>query len=421
MKENLKDVSFDKASELLGTMIPRMGTETVPLSEALGRFVARSIKADRDRPERNVGAMDGFAFASERFASRQTGESLPFRLVGEAFPETERVAFLKPSHCLYVATGAPMPEGADRLAVVESVEVKGDEVWIPDPGKKKTHVREKGSQVKNGERIVEKGKCLDPVDLSALEGLGRRKLEVFRKPRVAIFTTGSEIADPRRKASRGKIFNSNASLLANLLNKPWIELADTAHFDECPFALAERLRSLEGKIDVAITTGGVSKGKKDRVKESFGMAGYRFAFEGILAKPGKPFSAGFADSGRARIPSLALPGNPFAVFALCVVWVEPFLKACGSGRGFLFPGETGWETSRPVQAEATYHRLLPAKVESRFPPRIRLLPGGSGELYSCLKADGLASIPPVSSMSSSNDARSPVSFIPFASLFPRSG
>ncbi len=291
-------ISFDEALALVGEAAKPLGSEIVPLAEAHGQVLAAPVVAGVDSPPRDVSAMDGYAVREADLPGR-----LP--VAGTAWPG-DRVLRLEPGSCIRIFTGGPVPEGADRVVIQEEVTRDGDVASFAVPGGGR-HVRKCGADFSRGAVLLPAGRRLDPRALVAAAGADLGEVEVWRKPRLAIFSTGDELAEPGRARDRpGAIPESLLVGVGGLgLEAGGMIVMARRLRDNLP-ELVQMARWALERADLLIVTGGASVGEKDFAKAMFEPAGLELIFSKVAIKPGKPVWLGRA-GGRLV---MGLPGNP---------------------------------------------------------------------------------------------------------------
>lgn len=305
-----------------------LGTEAVALADGLGRTLAHDAIAKLDVPPFDNSAMDGFAVRGEDFRGEGPWEFAVVEDVGAGVVGQERSlgdAELREGSLPIAArimTGAPVPKWADAVVKVEDTDAPRGasamprRVRIDARPKPQANVRFAGEDLTAGTRAIEAGTVLGPRALSALASIGYGEVEVRRKPRVAVLSTGAELTAPGKEPGPGMIPDSNSTLLATLVREAGGEptvvrtVADTAE---------EFGAALPVDVDLIVTSGGVSMGAFDPVKE-YGLA-HDWTFEKVTMQPGKPQGHGLAGD----IPVIAVPGNPVSVAVSFRLFVRPFL------------------------------------------------------------------------------------------------
>jgi molybdopterin molybdotransferase len=311
-------------AEALTSMLPAfspLGEEEVHLTESSGRYVSRNVMARFDAPPFDNSAMDGYAVHAADVAS--AGPDTPVRLpvrcesrAGGPVPEP-----LESGTACRIFTGAPMPPGADAVVIQEDTDRHSDEVAIREASAMGKHVRAKGSDVASGALLLRAGDRMWPGEIGLLASQNVDRVHVFRRPRVAVLSTGDELRELGDDLDPGMIVNSNAYVLPEMVRALG---ADPVVLPAAPDALAGLEASLRTALeaDVVITTGGVSVGEYDFVNEAFENAGIEQVFWKVRMKPGKPVS--FARyQGK---PVVGLPGNPISAMIGFEVLVAPCIR-----------------------------------------------------------------------------------------------
>ncbi len=315
-------IAFEEAAAIVRTVAERrrVSTESLGLSRAHGRVLARDIAAGIDQPGFDNSAMDGFAV---RHADLSAEGATTLRLVGEQFAGRALHLVVEPGTCVRITTGASMPEGADTVVIKENTRIDGDHVDILSPAKHGQHVRRAGEDVRVGDGLLAAGQVLTPSRIALAAGQGMDRLEVARRPTVAVFTTGDELVEPGLSLQPGQLYNSNRELLMGLLRADGFEPVAWPTLPDDPNAVENALRHAGHAFDVVITCGGVSAGEKDHLPSLFQRVG-DIHFWKVRMKPGMPVlfagsrQAHADDDGRGGLGDalfLCLPGNPVSVLA----------------------------------------------------------------------------------------------------------
>lgn len=305
-------IGFDDARRLIDEVAARrcMPAERVSLAKAHGRVLAQSLTAMLPQPGFDNSAMDGFAL---RHADFDAEHETVLTLVGEQFAGRVQDLTVGAGECVRITTGAPLPAGADCVVMKENARVDGDSVRVlqnPRPGQ---HVRRAGEDVQTGDALLAVGQMLTPSRIALAAGQGMDRLEVARRPTVAVFTSGDELVEPGLPLRPGELYNSNRELLMGLLRADGYEPVAWPNLIDDPAAIDAGLRHAGHAFDVVITCGGVSAGEKDHIPELLKAEG-SVHFWKVRMKPGMPVL--FADGGRlGDALFLCLPGNPVSVLA----------------------------------------------------------------------------------------------------------
>ena len=302
-------IAFDDARRILDDVAARrrLPVEHVTLARAHGRVLAQPLAAMLPQPGFDNSAMDGFAV---RHADLDSDGETSLALVGEQFAGRTVDLTVGANECVRITTGAPMPAGADTIVIKENTRLEGDRVRVLQTPKAGQHVRRAGEDVRIGDALLAAGQVLTPSRIALAAGQGVDRLEVVRRPTVAIFTTGDELVEPGLPLRPGELYNSNRELLMGLLRADGYEPVAWPNLTDNPAAIDAGLRHAGHAFDVVITCGGVSAGEKDHIPALLQAEG-DVHFWKVRMKPGMPVLAGQLD----RAQFLGLPGNPVSVLA----------------------------------------------------------------------------------------------------------
>ncbi|HEU4922613.1 MAG TPA: gephyrin-like molybdotransferase Glp [Burkholderiales bacterium] len=306
----------DKACEAIRSCLsPITQTERVSARDALGRVLAEDIVPQINVPAHDNSAMDGYAV---RFSDLEKRTSL--KEIGTALAGKPYAGKLGAGECVRIMTGAVMPAGADTIVIQEVVKKEGDRITIPPGQKKAQNVRYAGEDLKIGTPVLRAGKLLTPADIGLIASLGIGEAKVKRKLRVAFFATGDELASIGKPLKEGEIYDSNRYTLHGMLSRLGVELIDMGVVRDAPDLLERAFRQASGKADAVITTGGVSVGEADFVRQLMNRLG-EVLFWKIAMRPGRPMA--FGKIGNAFL--FGLPGNPVAVMVTFYQFVRDAL------------------------------------------------------------------------------------------------
>ncbi|MCW2575809.1 MAG: moaE [Modestobacter sp.] len=313
--------TVEEHQAVVAGLLPALPVEDVLLTDAAGRVVARDLPALVSLPGFTNSAMDGYA---ARYAEvRTASEAAPVRLPVAADIPAGRtdVPPLQPGTVHRIMTGAPLPEGSDVVIPVERTDAATDVVTItgsPDAG---THLRHAGEDIRAGDLALPAGTALGAAQLGLAAAVGYASVPVRRRPRVLVLSTGSELVEPGRPLQPGQIYESNSVLLAAAVTEAGGE-ARTLHF--VPDDVEEFLATVRAELapaDQLVTSGGVSAGAYEVVKDAFRELG-TVEFTKVAMQPGGPQGAGTVDG----VPVITLPGNPVSSFVSFEVFVRPALR-----------------------------------------------------------------------------------------------
>ena len=319
-------LSVDEAiDELLKEAVVQTKTEQISLVNGLSRVLAESIKSAVDVPPADNSAMDGYAvYAEENMTSSLTVSQ---RIVAGSSPKP-----LSKGTAARIFTGAEIPKGANAVVMQENCEVQEDSVYITKLPVEAENVRPQGQDIEKGAEVISIGARLRAQDLGLIASVGVGKIKVFQKLKVAILSTGDELAEPGDKLKPGQIYNSNRTTMATLCSGLGLEVIDCGKIKDSLLATKEALSTAAEEADVVLTSGGVSVGEEDYIKAAIEQMGVLDLWK-VAIKPGKPLAFGHVNG----TPIIGLPGNPASVFVTFLILVRPYLlKSQGAQR--IMPG-----------------------------------------------------------------------------------
>jgi molybdopterin molybdotransferase len=308
----------DARARILSEVTPVRETETPGIRDALGRVLAQDVLSPIDVPAYRNSAVDGYALAGDELPT--TGEKT-FRIVGTAWAGRPFNGPVASGECVRIMTGAPMPAGTDTAVMQEHVRAHDDRVAIDDRHKPNQNVRNAGEDLTKGNVALCAGKRLLPAELGLLASLGIGTVPVFRKLRVAFFSTGDELRPVGEPLGDGEIYDSNRYTLFGMLTRLGVEVLDMGVVRDDRDAVRAAFMHAAASADAVITTGGVSVGEADYVKEILQALG-QVSFWQIAMRPGRPLA--FGHIGETAF--FGLPGNPVAVMVTFYQFVQPALQ-----------------------------------------------------------------------------------------------
>ena len=318
-------ILVNEAQKIILEKLQPLEPEKIPLLNAVGAVLQEDIYAKRDNPPADNSAMDGYALRFEDIASLDQ-KNPPSLKVVEDIPAGQ-----KPSKSIHtgeasrIMTGALVPDGADTVVMVEDTEKKNGSVLILKPQKKGSHVRKQGEDFNKGALLLSKGNLVTSSNIPIIATAGCAKLSVNRRPVVAILSTGDELVDLDAKAEDHQIINSNTYLLASQVLESGAQPMVLGIVRDRKDDIKEKLKSAD-KADIIITSGGVSVGDYDFVKDAIQDLGSEIVFWKIAMKPGKPLTFSMLN----KRPLFGLPGNPVSSFVSFEQFVRPtILKMSG--------------------------------------------------------------------------------------------
>jgi molybdopterin molybdotransferase len=380
-------LSVDEAVGIITARVKAVGgTQAVPLVEADGRILAKDLAAPLPLPPFTNSAVDGYAVGSGELPK---GEE-------RAFPVSARVQAgssgeaARPGHAVRIFTGAPMPDGTDTVFMQEDVRIDdAGRVVLPAGLRPGANVRPAGEDIPQGHITLRSGQRLRPQDIALAAAFGLTQLDVVRRLRIAVFSTGNELASPGTTRAASQLFDSNRYMLMAMLRRLGCEVSDLGILRDEPASLANALKQAAAQHDLILTTGGVSTGEEDHVKAGVEGAGSLVLWR-MAIKPGRPVAMGVIGG----TPLIGLPGNPVASFVTFVHVVRPTVLALlGAAPAPLVP--------LPVRAAFSYKKKLGRREYVRATLRkagdgsleaIKFPREGAGLLSSLVETDGLVEL-----------------------------
>ena len=390
-REDESLISVEDAQQRVIEIVEPLPTERVSLLEALGRVLAEDVHAPHDVPQQDNSAMDGYAVIAADVQNATADAPARLRVVGDIPAGHVAERALLPGTAVRIMTGAPIPAGADAVVQVELTDGGDAEVRIHKPVVAGANIRRRAEDISRGGLLVAEGTPLHPAELGVLASAQRGDVLVRRIPRVAIVSTGNELVDPDETLTPGKVVNSNSYSLAALAMVSGAKVKRVVRVRD---TLDETVKALEGALDcdVIISSGGVSVGAYDFVKEALEKLGAETHFWRVAMKPGKPV---VLSTLRNRL-FFGLPGNPVSCMVAFHLFVAPSLrKAAGQNRN-LFPPMVKSRLAEPLRSRSERRNYLRVRVVAShgelvaYPMRSQ----GSGVSTSMLEANGLAVVDP---------------------------
>ncbi|MDI1309833.1 MAG: molybdopterin molybdotransferase MoeA [Methylotenera sp.] len=301
-------------------LTPITTTEVLPIRESLGRVIAADILSPANVPNYDNSAMDGYAFNSA-----DINKSTELKVIGSAFAGKAFVGGIQAGECVRIMTGGMMPKGADTVIVQERVTVNGDLIQFSEAPKPKANVRYAGEDLQLGKTVLPVGHMIRAADLGLIASLGIGEVSVYRKLKVAFFSTGDELASIGKPLQEGQVYDSNRYTLYGMLSRLGAEIIDMGAIADDPELLEKTLLNAAMQVDVVITSGGVSVGEADYMKQLLAKHG-EVMFWKVAMKPGRPLAYGKIQSSKDKHANyFGLPGNPVAVMVTFYQFVREAL------------------------------------------------------------------------------------------------
>jgi molybdopterin molybdotransferase len=305
------NISVDDARRAIGAALkPIAGHETVPLSQAAGRVLADDLISPIDVPAHDNSAMDGYAFAG---TDLQSAAATVLHCTGTVLAGSPHTGAVQVGQCVRIMTGAVMPPGLDTVVPLELCRAEADQVTVqPGVVKPGENRRKRGEDLTQGKPALPAGRVLRPADVGLIASLGFDRVQVRRKLRVALFSTGDEVIAPGEPLPPGCIYDSNRFALSAALSRLNMEVIDLGLVRDDPQALQHTLTRAMAQADVVLTSGGVSAGDADFTRDLLAQMG-EVSFWKVAMRPGRPFAFGSLQGPGGQSSWLfGLPGNPVA-------------------------------------------------------------------------------------------------------------
>jgi molybdopterin molybdotransferase len=382
--EATRMLTYEEARRRILDRVSPLGVERIPLDAAAGRSLAGEVRAPVDHPPWDNSAMDGYAVRS----SDCPGEAV-LAIAGYQTAGGPGASAVHKGAAVRIMTGSPIPGGCDAVVPFEEAEERDGSVRIPAPVRPRQHIRFRGEDIRAGAQVIPEGTALRPPQISLLASFGRAMVPVYRKPRVAVLSTGDELVELGEPPGHGKIVNSNSHALAAAIAE--------AGGDPLLLGIARDEREdLRAKLsaglaaDVLVTSAGVSAGDRDLVRDVLSELGVENIFWKVLIKPGGPTAFGLAGA----IPVFSLPGNPVSSLITFEVFVRPALrKMAGSPHPVKPPVKAA--LAEPVTKKPGKTQFLRVMIESGEEGYLARTAGdqNTGILRTLVLADGIAILP----------------------------
>lgn len=314
------DVALGK---ILNSIEPLQETQQLPIRDCIDRILAEDVKSTMDVPTHTNSAMDGYAVRGEDLPREGIKE---LKVIGTIFAGDPLAEAIVEGTCARIMTGGVIPEGSDTVVIQEHTERDGDIISVGTDTKTGDNVRQAGEDIRKGEVILNKGTRITPADIGLIASLGIGEINVIRKPKVSFFSTGDELQSIGEKLEQGHVYDSNRYTLHGMLSRIGVDIVDMGVIRDDKEALENAFTEAASGSDAVITSGGVSVGEADYIKEILGKLG-QVDFWKVAIKPGRPLSFGQLNNALF----FGLPGNPVSVMVTFYQFVQPAIyKLMGS-------------------------------------------------------------------------------------------
>ena len=387
------------------------GAEDISIQDSYNRVLAEDVISTRDVPPHNNSAVDGYLVY---FSDLNPEKSTKLPITGRVAAGHVLRKKVKKGEAVKIFTGARIPDGSegqpDTIFMEEDCEVKGNLVTVPPGLKKGSNKRQKGEDIEKGKVILRKGRQLRPQEVGLIASMGKSKVRVFERLKVGVFSTGDEVRNPSSSVPDGCIFDSNRFAIIGLLKKLGCRVSDIGILPDKQEIIAEALVDAARSNNLIITSGGVSAGEEDHVREAVNLNGsihfWRFAI-----KPGRPIALGQV----GQTAFIGLPGNPVAAMITFMIFARPVVKLL-SGildiRAHKFPVKANFNYSKKIGRLEWVRSNLKVNNEGTVVAE-RFANSGSGILTSMTDSDGLVEIGENIKLVNKGDF---VNFIPFSEI-----
>jgi molybdopterin molybdotransferase len=382
--------TMGEAFDILFSNVPELDKQKVEIENALHRVLAADTLSEIDVPHFVKAAMDGYAVSAEDTFGASDSKPLALDVVGSVMPGENSKRPLTRGECIEIGTGAPLPEGADAVVMVEYTEPNTGGVSIRKSVAPRENVIEIGSDLQKGSPVLRPGTVLEPRHLGVLAAAGISTVEVLARPRVALFSTGPEIASPGRELKQGQIYDVNSHTLHGALTTDGCDVVDLGVVPDVADALEAAITRGLDEADFVLLSGGSSLGGGDLVGEIIEKVG-RLLLHGVAVKPGKPLVVGLARSpsqskGKEKLV-IGLPGYPMSALSDYYIFVQALLrKAMGLSAS---PRFIEAALGRKHPSTVGRYEFLPVRLEGdEAIPIVK----GSSAISALAEADGFIEI-----------------------------
>ena len=373
---------------ILKNIQPSNKKTKILLNKANQRFNYNTLKSNLNLPETLNSAVDGYGISYKSFLKNP---KIKFKVAALAKAGKPYPKKIMAQEAVEIYTGSILPKGVDSVVMFENCERTGSKLLIKEAIRKYQNVRPIGENIKKGEIIIKKGDILNPSYIGQLAASGNNEIEVFKKLKVAIISTGNEIVNlTGQKKSYGQIYDSNRPMLRSIFNENYIEILDMGIVKDTKNALVNKYLECLSKCDVVISSGGASEGIEDHTQSALKHIGAESLVWQLAIKPGKPMGVSIL----SKKLIFCLPGNPVAAFVCSKFLIKPALVKMAGGNNFtpfFLKITSGFEHTKKIGRT----EFLRARINNSGCQSVILLNGreGSGVISSLTGADGLVEIP----------------------------
>lgn len=387
-------MTFDEAKNTINSQFKQvtLGEEETVLLEAYNRVLKENVTSTLDIPPFNRSTVDGYAVKSEDTFGADENQPVTLKVSGVVNVGEQPKVVLAKGEAAEIVTGAPIPEGADAVVMVEDTERVNGDLQVFSAVTKNENVMKKGSDIKNGETVLKAGQVLGSSEIGVLAALGKTKAKVYKPPMIAVLSTGGEVTEPGKVLPPGKIYDINAYSLSTAVIESGGKPVYFGVVPDDKAALKKALECALASADMVITSGGVSVGPRDftpQIVDSLGKPG--LIVYGVAVKPGKPTTVAFVGDK----PVFSLPGHPTSALLIFYLLVRPYIQRL-SGRAVTeIKSVRAFAGARMFSAKG---RRTFVMVRLSFDEKGRLFAepvetGASGAITTLAKADGFVEVP----------------------------
>ena len=315
-------ITVNQAVSIIKASISQIKTEYINVENSINRILANNVKSKIDSPPFNMSSMDGYAI----YIGKKLKQT-KFKVIDEIFAGDNKNLKIKANQAIRVFTGSKVPYGVNRVVIQENCRnINETEIIAKIKNNDELFIRKKGQDFKKGGIILKKNHQINARDIGLLATSGIKRILVYRQPNIALIATGNELINIKKKIGKGQIYASSLYMLKELINNCNSNCKELEIIKDNELSIKNSIRNLKG-IDLIVTTGGVSVGKKDLVKKCFEDLGMKTKFWKVKVKPGKPILFGLLNS----VPIFGLPGNPVSSYVCFIIFIaEAIKKMCPS-------------------------------------------------------------------------------------------
>lgn len=372
---------------------PCVAMEACAIEAALGRYLATDVTATCDVPPYANSAVDGYAVAH---VDLKTDRDTVLPVIGRVAAGHPLDRDVQTGEAARIFTGAPLPKGVDTVMMQEDCAIEGNAVRLRPGIKIGSNTRSAGEDVAAGEKILSVGQVLTPPSIGLAAAQGLRHLSVFSRLRVAVFSTGDEVAEPGTAAEPGQLFDSNRHMIMASLQAMNCTIVDHGIIRDDQSTITDTITAVAGGADVIVSTGGMSTGEEDHVRAAIESLG-RVDFWRLAIKPGRPVGLGLVNVAGRVVPLVGLPGNPVAAFTTFQVLARPLLQRLAGAKQTVEPRYrviADFEYKKKKDRREFVRVVLAGHdTDSGLPMIAKHGRGGAGMLSSLVGASGFAELP----------------------------